>query len=213
VAENCIALWDGVRMKETHQAMGYDGKPFTNWSSGVKEPHTYTNFGVDQPYGCFSMDRNPKIGPSQGPYLYGCLSYALKTHRVARITGLFFLSCKQEDGRIENCAALVEDGVADLRPFYLANIRGSGLTAIGGEEPVFARAMTENTLCATGAEGRAAWAAMFRKEPPVKGAHLYYRYQDGKLTDQHLWPWPMNERIKALNGVDLTATVLGLGQP
>jgi hypothetical protein len=211
VAENCIALWDGVRMKETHQAMGYDGKPFTNWSTGAKAPRTYTNFGVDQPYGCFSADANRKIGPSQGPYLYGCLAYALKTHRLVPFAGLFFLPCKQEDGRIENCAALVEDGIMHMRPFHLAKIRGSGLTAVGGKEPVFAGAAIENTLRVAGAEGRAAWAAMFRKEPPIKGAHLYYRYQDGKRTDQPLWPWPMNERIKTLIGVDVTATVLSLG--
>jgi len=213
VAENCIALWDGTRMRETHQAMGYDGKPFTNWSTGPKEPRTYTHFGVDQPYGCFSMDANRDIGPSQGPYLYGCLAFALKTHRRVPIPGLFFLSCKQEDGRVENCAAFVGDGIAGLRPFYLSGIGGAGLTAVGGDEPLFQSAGVEKLLRASGAEGRAAWAAMFRREPPAKGAHLYCRYESGRLTDQPLWPWPMNARIKALTGLDVTATVLGLGQP
>jgi len=161
VAQNCIAFWDGVRMKETHQAMGYDGKPFTNWSSGDKKPRTYTNFGVDQPQGCFSNDANRGIGPSPAPYLYGCLSYALKTHRLVRIWGLFALY-GQQDTRVENCAALVEDGVADLRPFYLTKFRGSGLTAVGGQRPAFAGAAIENTLHVTGVEGRAAWAAVFR---------------------------------------------------
>jgi len=213
VAENCVALWEGTRMKETHQALGYDGQPFTNWSTGPKEPRTYTNYGVDQPYGCFSMDANRDLGPTQGPYLRGCLSYALKGQRIANIAGLFFLSCTQEDGQLENCAALVEEGVEKLKPFYVAGIRARGLTAIGGEEPVLSGAGIENVLRASGPAGRAAWAAMFQPAPPAQGAHLYYRYQDGQLTDQLLWPWPMNERIRELIGLDVTAIVMGLGTP
>jgi hypothetical protein len=211
VAENCIALWNGTRMRETHQAMGYDGKPFTDWGSGPKEPRTYTNHDVDQPYGCFSMDANRKIGPTKGPYLYGCMAFALKSHRIVAIPGLFFISCDDEDGLLENCAALVEEGAASLRPFYLSKIKAKGLTAVGGEEPSLADAQVENLLRATGAEGRAAWAAMLRKDPPAQGAHLYYRYENGKLSDQPLWPWPMNQRIKELIGLDVTATVMGLG--
>jgi len=31
------------------------------------------------------------------------------------------------------------------------------------------------------------------------------------ITRKPLWPWPMNDRIKELTGIDLTATILGLG--
>jgi len=211
VAENCIALWNGTRMKETHQAMANDGKPFADWSTGPKGPHTYTNYGVDQPYGCFSADANRKIGPTKGPYLYGCMAFALKSHRIVRIPGLFYMPCKQEDGFLENCAALVEEGAASLRPFYLSKIKARGLTAVGDAEPSLGGAQVENLLRATGAEGRAAWAAMLRKEPPDRGAHLYYRYENGKLTGQPLWPWPMNQRIKELIGLDVTTTLMRLG--
>jgi len=27
------------------------------------------------------------------------------------------------------------------------------------------------------------------------GASVLYRYENGKLTDKPLWPWPMNQRI------------------
>jgi hypothetical protein len=53
---------------------------------------------------------------------------------------------------------------------------------------------------------------MFRKEKPARGAHVYYRYDNGRLTDQPLWPWPMNARIQELLGVDVTATVMGLAR-
>ena len=49
------------------------------------------------------------------------------------------------------------------------------------------------------------------------GVTILYRYEDGKLTDRPLWPWPMNQRIldaMKLAGyahpVDVTKTVFGL---
>jgi hypothetical protein len=54
-------------------------------------------------------------------------------------------------------------------------------------------------------------AILSRKEKPGHGAHLFYRYENGKLTDKPLWPWPMNDRIKVLIDLDVTATVMGLG--
>jgi hypothetical protein len=49
------------------------------------------------------------------------------------------------------------------------------------------------------------------------GATILYRYENGKLTDRPLWPWPMNQRIidaVKLAGyahpVDVTKTVFGL---
>jgi hypothetical protein len=58
------------------------------------------------------------------------------------------------------------------------------------------------------------------------GAQIKYRYIDGVLTDDPLWPWPMNERIKEAmilsgydkkggldgkGGIDLTKVVFELG--
>jgi len=80
-------------------------------------------------------------------------------------------------------------------------------------EPSIRQCTIDNVLHASGAEGRAAWKAMLRKEPPARGAHIYYRYENGKLTGKPLWPWPMNERLKTLTGLDVTATVFGLGGP
>jgi Chondroitinase B len=36
------------------------------------------------------------------------------------------------------------------------------------------------------------------------GANIIYRYVDGVLTDQPLWPWPMEGRIKAETGISVT---------
>jgi len=52
---------------------------------------------------------------------------------------------------------------------------------------------------------------MLQKEPPEKGSHIYYRYENRQLTEESLWPWPMNERIKELKGIDVTAKIFALG--
>jgi hypothetical protein len=211
-AENCIATWDGKLMRENHTAMGYDGKPFTQWKDGSGKPRHYSNYGVDQPYGCFGMDRIDK-GPTKGPFVYGCIAYRLKSQRVVNTPGLFFMRCRQpHDGWFENCAAFVETGAADVRTFNLANVDSRNLTAIGGLKPEFGRGNIFNSIEAADKEGSTVWREMFNRKAPERGAHLYYRYVNGKLTDKPLWPWPMNDRIKELTGVDLTATIFGLAQ-
>lgn len=117
------------------------------------------------------------------------------------------------DGWFENCAAIIEEGAAATRPFRLSNTDGKGLTAVGGSQPRIRRGDVADVLVAAHDErGRAAWKAIFRPQPPKRGAHIYYCYENGKLTDRPLWPWPMNERIKQLAGIDVTATVFGLGE-
>lgn len=36
------------------------------------------------------------------------------------------------------------------------------------------------------------------------GAEILYQYVDGKLTNVPLWPWPMEDRIKAETGYSVT---------
>ncbi len=42
-------------------------------------------------------------------------------------------------------------------------------------------------------------------EPAGPGARLEHRYVDGKLTDEPLWPWPMEERIRREMGISVTS--------
>ena len=46
-------------------------------------------------------------------------------------------------------------------------------------------------------------ARYFRKIR-LKMVHIF-------ATDKPLWPWPMNDRIKELKGIDVTATIQQLG--
>jgi hypothetical protein len=96
----------------------------------------------------------------------------------------------------------------------LTNADGCGLTAVGGNEPQICQGDVTNLMVAAhDTHGRAAWKAVFQPQTPKQGAHIYYCYKDGKLTDKPLWPWPMNERIKRFAGIDVAATVFGLGKP
>jgi len=78
-------------------------------------------------------------------------------------------------------------------------------------DPHISKGDISNILRATRKTGSVAWKKVFQKNPPESGAHIYYCYENGKLTRKPLWPWPMNDRIKELTGIDLTATILGLG--
>ena len=69
-----------------------------------------------------------------------------------------------------------------------------------------------NVLAAVNGAGRAAWRKVLQEDPPESGAHIYCRYENGKFTDKPLWPWAMNDRIKELKGIDVTATIFGLGE-
>ena len=43
-----------------------------------------------------------------------------------------------------------------------------------------------------------------------EGARLTHRYMDGVLTDEPLWPWPMEERIQAELGISVTDMMTNL---
>ena len=43
-----------------------------------------------------------------------------------------------------------------------------------------------------------------------EGARLSHRYENGVLTDQPLWPWPMESRVQAELGISVTDMVLSI---
>jgi hypothetical protein len=217
--ENCIGTWDARKMSETHQALGYDGKPFTQWNSGRREPKTYRDYNVDQAYGVFSADNyypNAKM-PRNGPYLYGCIAYVLPAPKLRPIKGLFQIGWgrDRDDGRIENCLAYVHPAVEAAGPaFGLFQFSGGRLTAVGGatrfkESRIESVRQTDN--------GGEIVAERGHLLDTPGGAAILRRYEDGKLTNKPLWPWQMNQRIidaMKLAGyndpVDVTGTVFGL---
>ena len=217
--ENCIGTWDGRRMPEAHQAMGYDGKPFTNWGTGPKEPRAYEDYAVDQAYGVFSADNYyPDIKmPRNGPYLYGCIAYVLPAPKLRAFSGVYQIGWGRErdDGHIENCLAYVHPAVTTAGPaFGLFEFSGENLTAVGGATQ-FKR--SEIDLVRQSESGEEIVAERGHLLDTPGGATILRRYENGELTNEPLWPWPMDQRIidaMKLAGyddpVDVTETIFGL---
>ena len=95
-----------------------------------------------------------------------------------------------------------------------SNLRASDLTAFGGTSSVWAKEWILSNLWS--ASSPAAYSSSENIFNSSRGANLCYQYQDGNLTSQPLWPWPMNQRIKdalvqsGRASVDITAAVQGM---
>ena len=159
--------------------------------------------------------------PTDGPHLCGCIAYLLPDQRVSQLgAGLFGIGwgTGRQNGHIENCLAYQHPSIhADAdRPFALFQFRGRNLTAVGGTQPLqFSRSAIDGVY--ESRDGREIVEKYGHLLATPGGATILYRYENGKLTDRPLWPWPMNQRIidamklaGYANPVDVTKTVFGL---
>ena len=204
LAENCIGTWDGQKMPETYVVHNH-GEPFTNWGSRPKVAVTMTDCGVDQPYGIFGIDT--REGP--GVRLFGCIAYRLAEQRTVPYIANYFLQRTEAGwGYMQNCVSFVQTGARPAKALNTNFVEFDHCTAISE---------TESSL---GKHTASALLALEKPEVLVgeggnilqseNGANIWFRYEDGQLTDKPLWPWPMNQRIKELTGVDVTRTVFEL---
>lgn len=223
LAENCIGTWDARQMRESHVVLRTDGQgPYVSDKGAERyyQPLTLRDFEVDQPYGIFSMDANRGLLPDQstsGPSMYGCIAYTLPGQAIDHLIGLFFIrSTRPDDGYLENCLGYGSpDSKGTVQRIYnLTNCRGRSLTAVGESE----RSSNTPGISAF-LESPNGTELVTRHEHLLKvpgGADITHRYENGVLTDQPLWPWPMNQRIidamelAGYEPVDVTATVYGL---
>jgi len=205
LAENCIGTWDAQKMPETYVVHNH-GEPYVMPGTRFAEPVTMTDYAVDQPYGIFAIDR--RHGPDVR--LYGCIAYRLAEQRVADYIANYSIA-RDEDStaQMENCVSFIEVGAPSANNFRLIHVNARNLTAIGGTPGIFENSTTENMLILERPE------TLIAKDGNIlragEGAQVWYRYHNGQLTDEPLWPWPMNDRILALTGVDVTRTVFELG--
>lgn len=221
ILENCVGTWDTRKMKEAYVLMGYDGKPYVSMSSErYQEPRTYTNYQVDQPYSVFrGVGRSGVPEDKEKTYdkIMGCIAYITGSQKFA--AGRLYLWSPTEEVTFRDCIAFIE-GHDRVRAFRLAASTADGIvvcntTTIGGESSRLEQCMVESThRSLDGSELIAGSGDILRS---TDGANVWYRYEDGKLTDKPLWPWPMNQRIidaMRLAGyddpVDVTRTVFEL---
>jgi len=220
ILENCIGTWDTRKMKETYVLLGYDGKPFVNKSlEKYSKPRTYTNYGIDQPYSVFrgvgtSGVREDKTKTHDK--LLGCIAYVTGSQKFDG--GQLYLWSPTEETVFRDCISFIQGH--KKKGYSVSASRAGGLelrdiTSIGAHKSTFDKCATENIYEAeTGESLVSKYGHILRSS---NAANVWYRYENGKLTNKPLWPWPMNQRIidaTKLAGyhdtVDVTKTVFEL---
>lgn len=211
IVENAIGTWSGERMKQTYTLLDYYGKPWTGNGAG-----TYTNYGVDQAYGIFGNDGFTGSDKNARAKLLGSFAYIRGADRFQPSQAIFITKIDSVD--IAHSGAYIQPGThTNKRPYALYNLQtatGTGLairnsTSIGGAGPYYGSEWKKSGL----SEGTSLSTVANPFTSSTSGANLCYRYQNGTLTNQPLWPWPMNQRIidaTAKSGraaVDVTKTI------
>ncbi|MGH7847459.1 MAG: hypothetical protein ACREQW_20125, partial [Candidatus Binatia bacterium] len=212
ICENCIGTWSGERMKESYTLLDYYGKPWTGRRAG-----TYTNYAVEQPVGIFTLDRLDQ-DKNANSKLLGSIAYVRANDRFAGDAAVFVVNL--ESVEVANTAVYIEPGSHTTKhPFALhnakprsgANLIAKNLTAVGGKRSIFGSGWNKSHI----AEG-SSLDSVGNVFTSSRGANLCYRYRDGALTNEPLWPWPMNTRIMeamASSGrtpLDVTRTIESL---
>jgi hypothetical protein len=191
----------------------YNGAPWTGAGA-----NTYSNYTVQAPYGIFSIDglngdKNADIR------LLGSLAYIQSTDKFAPSQAVYVLTLDSVE--IKDTTAYTQPGTyTSVMPFGLSglqspavatNLSASDITAFGGRNSSFNSQWKLNNVWS--GSSPASYSPGENIFNTTRGANLCYQYEDGNLTSQPLWPWPMNQRIKdalVQSGrapVDITATV------
>jgi hypothetical protein len=217
--ENCLGTWSGQGMPATYVLKDYFGRPWTGNGAG-----TLYNHDVNQPYGIFSVD-----GESEDKNAYvrlvGSLAYVLPTDTYKPERAVFIAG--MDSVEIKDTVAFIAPGTnLSVLPFALYGLSSGkaqhliaeNLTAFGGATPLFDSGWLRGNIWAA-TSPLTAYNTGESIFGTTRGASLYYRYQDGILTTQPLWPWPMNQRIEdalvqsGRSPVDITATIESLFGP
>jgi hypothetical protein len=173
---------------------------------------------IDQMYGILTADAFMKGQPDRraGSRYLGSLAYVAPGVDASELPRLVYLT-QLESVTLENVAAYWPAPGPGKDAIVLGNCGGKkkdvpcgdgdpglfarNLTAFGGgiRFPRLPRAQWKVEGIAEDASPSALYgssgASLFA--PGEKGgAALCYRYQDGVLTKEPLWPWPMNDRIE-----------------
>jgi hypothetical protein len=211
LVENAIGTWSGEKMKQTYVLLDYYGKPWTGTGAG-----TYSDYRVDQPYGIFGNDGFTSSDKNARSKLLGSLAYVRSGDRFNPSQAVFIT--KIDSMEIANTTAYIEPGAhTGKKPFALYNLQTStglnlvarNLTGIGSSASYYGTEWKKSALV----EASLLSSTVSAFIPTTSGANLCYRYENGSLTTQPLWPWPMNQRIleatekSGSSSVDVTATV------
>jgi hypothetical protein len=210
IIENSLGTWSGERMKQTYTLLAYDGTAWTGNGAG-----TYTNYGVNQPYGIFATSGFSNGDHNPNNQVIGSLAYVRSADRFAPSQAMYMTSLDYL--QVNQSAVYIEPNThTDRYTFRLDGLSGatatslyaSHLTGVGGRGMSLSSQWKTNSIVQ---------GVTLSSVPNVldsyTGANLCYRYEDGIQTNVPLWPWPMNQRIidatikSGRSAVDVTATV------
>lgn len=216
IVENALGTWSGERMRQSYTLLDYSGRTWTGTGAG-----SYSNYGVNQPYGVFANDGlgSDKNARSK---LLGSLAYIQGGDRFQAPQLVMFT--KIDSLEVAHTAAYIEPGRhTNKKRFALYNLQSStgrnlvarNLTGVGGEGSFYGTEWRKSGI----SEGSSLSSVANPFTASSSGANLCRRYKDGSLTSEPLWPWPMNQRIidatveSGRAAVDVTATVAKLLGP
>ena len=219
--ENSLGTWSGERMNSTYVLLDYNGQPWHGPGSGE-----YTDYRVNQPYGIFSNDGLAGDKNARAKLL-GSIAYVAKTD-VFKPTKQVFVT-NIDSVEIKDTAAVFAPGGTYAGKFTFGLYGLTTNVAHGGERNVHALNLTSIRADSHGGQIGRGWqqANIFQSQDTVdasvytgtQGANLCHRYVDGVLTNQPLWPWPMDWRIREAMGlsgrapVDVTKTIESIFGP
>jgi len=193
-------------------------KPFSAVNS-KKIGKKMTNYSVDQAFGIFASNRLDQSDPSliSNSKALGCIAYVRRTDKF-QPRKVFSFNNKGGGVEYRNNVSYIEPGVHDGKfAFYATPVRDPvmtgreirAFTAIGGAGLKIKAEDVKISNVEIG--GTIAEVSSIYISP--QGAQVCKRYVDGKLTNEPLWPWPMNQRIldatkqAGREPVDVTATI------
>ncbi|HXM76659.1 MAG TPA: hypothetical protein VN971_07780, partial [Thermoanaerobaculia bacterium] len=193
ICENCIGTWSGEGMPQSYVLRDYYGNPWTGGGAG-----TYSNYDVDQPIGVFGVD-GEDANKNADARLLGSLAYVKSSDKYK--AGQVVIVTRLDSVEVSNTAVSVAPGASGAPvPFLLinqpgaTNLRASNISAFGASPSVIESTWAMSNVL-PGVSPAAVYAGGENLFNASRGANLCYAYQNGNLTNQPLWPWPMNQRI------------------
>ncbi len=233
LCENCIGTWDSLGMPASYNLMEYNG-------TQVSPTQSFTNYQVQNPNGIFSHDAFDDSfladGNSDNPNIriFGSIAYLKPDERYHNVpspsrdwAGPVALEIKGV--QLKDSVSIIEPGShTNIWNPYLGDVGVTGLnsatnsTFVGGEGAHINNKWTTsgNYISSSCGSVTANGGNVVNHQGTLTGgATVMKRYVDGVLTNDDLWPWPMNQRIidamttAGYTGekiIDVTATINGL---
>jgi predicted esterase len=206
---NCIATVDTLKMPQN----------YTLQDHGTPVGQTFTNYEVQQPDGGFSNDGFDVQPDVANVTMKGCISFVRNGQRYWNSFKKWAapIASNVKGVIIENCATFLGTDHADYYSCFLEDPGANGnivkdCSFIGGDRASIGSSWSQTNNLATSSMPTG-------KNITNAKAQIVNRYDiNGNITNETLWPWPMNDRIKVamiLGGYqpfDVTLEVFGLGQ-